>query len=73
MTESDEDCKRYVYSRLKSFSVKLKVVVTFTVVYFGQVQSRKKRNVYSRLIRSSLFGHLYSVIFTSLIKILKHN
>ena len=40
-----------------SFSVILILIVTFTVVNFGQIQC-KKRNLYSLLVRSSLFGHL---------------
>ena len=51
-----------VYSRLKLFSVKLIVAVMFAVLSFGQVQSRK--NVTFTVVS---FGHLYSVIFTSLI------
>ena len=47
----------------KSFSVILMLAVTFTVVIFGQIYCR---NVYSLLIQSSLFGHLDSVILTSL-------
>ena len=55
----------YVYSTQKSFSFILIVVVTFTVVIFGQIQCQKKFtftvflcHVYSLLVRSSLFGHL---------------
>ena len=43
------------------------LAVTFTVVIFGQIYCR---NVYSLLIRSSLFGHLDSVILTSLVSII---
>ena len=50
------DCKP-IFTSLKT-TVNI-VTIMFTVVSFGQVQSRKKRNVYSRLIWSSLFGHLY--------------
>ena len=48
---------QHVYSTQKSFLVILILVVTFTVVIFGQIQY-KKHNVYSLLVPSSLFGHL---------------
>ena len=47
----------YVYSTQKAFSVILILIVTFTVVIFGQTQC-KKRHIYNLLIWSSLFGHL---------------
>ena len=51
----------YVYSAQKSFSVILILVVTFTVVIFSQIQSKK-----SVTFTVFSFGHLYSVILTSL-------
>ena len=56
---------KHVYSTQMLFLVILILVVMFTVVIFSQIQC-KKHKVYSLLVRSSLFGHLYSVILTSL-------
>ena len=52
----------YVYSTTKSFSVILLLVVTFTVVIFGQIQCKK--NITFTVFS---FGHIYSVILTSLV------
>ena len=52
------------------FLVILILVATFTVI-FGQIQCQKNLNVYSLLIQSSLFGHLYSFILASLILFFK--
>ena len=53
----------HIYSTQKSFFVILILVVTFTVVIFCQIQSKKIRNFHSLLVWSSLFGYLYLVIF----------
>ena len=58
MSMTENDWKHKVKSCFQSFSVILILVVTFTVVIFSQIQS-KKRNVY-------IFGHLtrsFLVIF----------
>ena len=45
--------------------------VTFTVVIFGQIQFKKKWNIYSLLVWSSLFGHLNQPqSFSSLFKVI---
>ena len=59
-----------VYSTQKSFSVILILVVTFTVVIFGQIQWKKKCNVNTpRHFWSCykvIFGHLYLVMLAIL-------
>ena len=56
---------QHVYSTQKLVSVILILVVTFTVAIFGQIQCKKMQCLQSS--RSVIFfGHLYSVILTSL-------